>query len=74
MASAQIQRDDEARRVVALVLARRAFDAFRASGFFFGYRDTFLDEDRIEAYKVLVIRGRWRGSQATWESGDPGPG
>lgn len=30
-------------------------------GFFFGYRDTFLDEDRIEAYKVLVIRGTVEG-------------
>ncbi len=37
-------------------------------GFFFGYRDTFLDEDRIEAYKVLVIRGRWKGDQAARDS------
>lgn len=30
-------------------------------GFFFGYRDTFLDEDRIEASKVLAIRGTVEG-------------
>lgn len=29
----------------------------QTAGVTFDYRDTFLDEDRIEAYKVLAIRG-----------------
>lgn len=38
------------------------WQALQASpGFFFGYRDTFLDEVRIEAYKVLAIRGTVEG-------------
>lgn len=29
----------------------------RTSALFFAYRDTFLDEDRVDAYKLLAIRG-----------------
>lgn len=33
-------------------------DKARATaGVFFEYRDTFLDEDRVEGYKLLALRG-----------------
>lgn len=41
-----------------LTMESQIIDALQSSpAFFFAYRDTFLDEDRIEAYKVLAIRG-----------------
>lgn len=70
VAPTQTRRDDEATWGVACVLACWAFDAFRASGVIFENAETVLDEDRIEAYRVLVIRGRWSGSQAACRAGD----
>jgi hypothetical protein len=61
VAPTQTRRDDEATWGVACVLACWAFDAFRASGVIFENAETVLDEDRIEAYRVLVIRGTVEG-------------